>query len=91
MPVRPLTGEYWLMATDDPLLHALARRIKVMVNETGRCLITAPAELAPLKTLGIESLREFAASNGWTAVPRLGFTQIEFFAVHLPRAAAGLV
>jgi hypothetical protein len=80
------------MATDDdPLLHALARRIKIAVNETGRCLITAPAELAPLKALRLETLRDFAASHGWTAVPRLGFTQIEFFAVHLPRAAAGLV
>jgi hypothetical protein len=78
------------MAPDDPLLHALARRIKIMVNETGRCLITAPAELAPLKALGLDRLREFAAGHGWTAVPRLGFTQIEFFAVHLPRVAAGL-
>jgi hypothetical protein len=79
------------MATDDPLLHALARRIKIAVNETGRCLITAPAELAPLKALRFEALCDFAASHGWTAVPRLGFTQIEFFAVHLPRAAAGLI
>jgi hypothetical protein len=79
------------MATDDPLLHALARRIKIMVNETGRCLITAPAELTPLRALGLDRLREFAASHGWTVVPRLGFTQIEFFAVHLPRVAAGLV
>ena len=78
------------MSIDDPLLHALARRIQVTVNETGRCLITAPVELAPLKALGIAGLREFAASNGWTAVPRLGFTQIEFFAVHLPRVATGL-
>jgi len=79
------------MATDDPLLHSLARRIQVTVNETGRCLITAPAELLPLKALGIDRLRRFAADYGWTAVPRLGFSQIEFFAVHLPRAAAGLV
>jgi hypothetical protein len=79
------------MATDDLLLHALARRITVTVNETGRCLITAPAELGPLKALGMEGLRGFAASHAWTVVPRLGFTQIEFFAVHLPRVAAGLV
>ena len=51
------------MATDDPLLHALARRIKITVNETGRCLITAPAELAPLKALGLDALRHFAASH----------------------------
>ena len=79
------------MANDDPLLHALARRIAVTVAETGRCLVTVPAELAPLKALGLDRLRQFAASHGWTAVPRLGFAQIEFFAVHLPRAAAGLV
>jgi hypothetical protein len=79
------------MATDDPLLHALARRTQLTITETGRCLITVPAELAPLKALGPEGLRKFAASHGWTAVPRLGFTQIEFFAVHLPRVAAGLV
>lgn len=79
------------MATDDPLLHAMARRIQVTVNETGRCLITAPAELSPLKALGLDALREFAARHGWTAVPRLGFTQIEFFAVHMPRVAAGMV
>jgi hypothetical protein len=79
------------MATEDPLLRALAGRIKATVAETGRCLLTLPAELAPLKALGMDGLREFAASHGWTPVPRLGFTQIEFFAVHLPRVAAGLV
>jgi hypothetical protein len=76
---------------DDPLMHALARRIDITVNESGRCLITQPSELAPLKALGIDALRIFAANHGWTAVPRLGFTQLEFFPVHLPRAAAGLV
>jgi len=79
------------MANDDPLLHALARRIQVTVTETGRCLVTVPAELAPLKALGLDRLRQFAASHGWTAVPRLGFAQIEFFPVHLPRVAAGVV
>ena len=76
---------------DDSLLHALSGRIRVTVNETGRCLITSPAELAPLKALGLEGLQKFAGRHGWTAVPRLGYTQIEFFAVHLPRAAATLV
>lgn len=79
------------MANDEPLLHALARRIQLTINETGRCLITLPAELAPLKPLGPEGLRQFAESHGWTAVPRLGLTQIEFFAVHLPRVSAALV
>ena len=79
------------MANDDSLFHALARRIQITVNETGRCLITVPAELAPLKGLGAAGLRHFAESHGWTAVPRLGFAQIEFFAVHLPRTVAGLV
>jgi len=79
------------MPTDDPVLHALARRIAISVYETGRCLITQPSELPQLKGLGMEDLRIFAANHGWTAVPRLGFTQVEFFAVHLPRAAAGLV
>lgn len=79
------------MANDDPLLHALARRIQMAVNETGRCLVTVPADLAPLKALGLDRLRQFAARHGWTAVPRLGFAQVEFFAVHLPRVAAGLV
>lgn len=78
------------MAIDDPLFHALSRRIKSTVNETGRCLITSPAELTPLRALSAETLREFAASNGWTVVPRLGFNQVEFFAVHLPRAASDL-
>jgi len=81
-----------LMANyDTPLLHALSRRIQITVAETGRCLVTTPAELAPLKALGDEGLRRFASSHGWTAVPRLGLTQIEFFSVHLPRTAAGLV
>ena len=79
------------MANDNPLLEALAKRIHVAVNETGRCLITSPAELTPLRALGANGLREFAESHGWTAVPRLGFTQIEFFAVHLPRVAADVV
>ena len=86
---RPLNSRG--MAIDDPLLQALAARIQAAVNETGRCLITLPAELSPLKALGMDRLRQFAASHGWTAVPRLGFTQVEFFAVHLPRVAAGLV
>lgn len=78
-------------AMDDPSLEALAHRIQVTVNETGRCLITMAAELAPLRALGAEALQKFAASHAWTAVPRLGFTQVEFFAVHLPRVPAGLV
>jgi hypothetical protein len=78
------------MANDDSLLHAMARRIQATVKETGRCLITSPAELGPLKALGQDGLREFAASHDWTAVPRLGFSQCEFFAVHLPRVASGL-
>jgi len=79
------------MAIDDPLFHELAARIDTAVNTTGRCLITLPAELAPLKAMGMDDLRYFAAGHGWTAVPRLGFTQLEFFAVHLPRAAASLI
>jgi len=76
---------------DEPSLEAFARRIQVTVNETGRCLITMPAELAPLKAMGAEELRGFASGHGWTAVPRLGFSQVEFFAVHLPRVPEGLV
>ena len=78
------------MPSDDPLLGALAQRIQVTVSETGRCLLTLPAELAPLKTLGPDGLGQFAAEHGWTAVPRLGFTQLEFFAVHLARVPASL-
>jgi hypothetical protein len=79
------------MATDDPSLQPLAQRIRITVNESGRCLITLPVELTPLKALGPEGLRRFAAGHGWTVVPRLGLTQIEFFAVHLPRVPATLV
>ena len=75
------------MAHDEPLLHALAQRIKITVHETGRCLMTQPADLAPLQALGTGPLHEFAARHGWTVVPRLGFSQIEFFAVHLPRVS----
>jgi hypothetical protein len=79
------------MADDDPLLHAIARRIQLTINETGRCLITQAADLATLKALGIKGLRDFSAPHGWTVVPRLGFTQIEFFTAHLPPVRAGLV
>jgi hypothetical protein len=79
------------MATDESLLHALGRRIQATVKDTGRCLITAPAELQPLKALGQDGLREFAANHGLTAVPRLGFSQVEFFVVRLPRVPASLV
>ena len=79
-----------LMANENPLLHEMARRIQVTVNETGRCLITVPAELAPLKALVQQELQDFAAAHGWTVVSRLGATQLEFFAVHLPRVPAGL-
>jgi hypothetical protein len=79
------------MATDDPLLHALGRRIQATVKDTGRCLITAPVEIAPLKAMTPDDLRGYAANLGMTVVPRLGFSQVEFFTVHLPRVAAGLV
>jgi len=79
------------MAFDEPILHAIARRIQVTVNETGRCLLTLPADINPLKALRPEDLRQFSASHGWTAVPRLGFTQLEFFTVNLPRVSSGLV
>jgi hypothetical protein len=76
---------------EDSALEALARRIQVIVNETGRCLITTPAELAPLKALGPDGVQGFANRHNWTAVSRLGFTQVEFFAVHLPRVSSTLV
>jgi hypothetical protein len=79
-----------VMPTENPLLHALARRIQVTVTETGRCLLTAPSELAPLKALGEQELQVFAAEHGWTAVPRLGFSQLEFFATHVARVPANL-
>jgi hypothetical protein len=79
------------MPTDDPLLQALAKRIGITVTETGRCLLTQTSELATFKAMAPEKLLAFAADNGWTAVPRLGFTQLEFFRVHLVRARAGLV
>ena len=79
------------MPTETPLLHALARRIQATVNETGRCLLTAPSELAPMRALNAEDLHKFAAEHGWTAVPRLGFSQLEFFATHLPRVREGLI
>ncbi|HEX4084140.1 MAG TPA: hypothetical protein VHY22_04455 [Chthoniobacteraceae bacterium] len=80
------------MATlDEPTLHALARRILITINDAGRCLITQPAELAQLKAMGLDGLRQFAADHGWTVVMRLGGAQIEFFAVHVARARAGLV
>jgi len=91
LPVARPLADNACMATDDSLLHAMARRIQATVHETGRCLITAPAELQPLKALGLDGLREFAASHGLTAVPRLGFTQLEFFAVHLPRVSGSLI
>ena len=69
----------------------MARRIQATVKETGRCLITAPSELEPLKALGTDGLRSFAAAHGLTAVPRLGFSQLEFFAVHLTRVPTSLV
>jgi hypothetical protein len=79
------------MAFDEPTLHALARRIQATIAETGRCLLTLPADLAPFKALRPEDLRQFAASHGWTAVPRLGFAQLEFFTVNLPRVPSSLV
>ena len=79
------------MATDEPLLQALAKRIEITVSETGRCLLTQPAELAPFMAMGMGKLQAFAAEHGWTAVPRLGFAQLEFFRVHLARVPAGLV
>jgi hypothetical protein len=60
-------------------LEGLSRRIAKSIHEAGRCLIVQPAEIALLKSIGDEQLRQFAAQNGWIVVHHLGGEQIEFF------------
>ena len=68
-----------MAAHDEQFLHALAQRIKVAVQETGRCLMTQPADLAPLRALGAKALHDFAAAmagprfRAW-ASPKLSFS-----------------
>ncbi|GEM_PF-5308557 len=58
---------------------ALVHKIAAAVNETGRCNVTLPAELAVLHQLGDAGIHEFAGRHGWTAIIHLGGEPIEFF------------
>jgi len=58
-------------------LESLAVRIRVGILRQGRYLVTAPAEMAQLGSLG--DALHFAKRNGWMLVCHLGGQFYEFF------------
>jgi len=64
---------------NDPRLIALAAKIASRLAVKSETIIIHPAELAALRSLTDNELREFAAERGWRIVRRLGGRQIEFY------------
>ena len=65
------------------LLEALAHKIQIAINESGRCMLTLPAEVAVLNDeLGDENaLHDWANRHSWTVVRHIGRDMIEFFRI----------
>ena len=64
---------------NDPRLIALAAKIASRLAVKSETIIIHPAELAALRSLTDNELREFAAERGWRIVRRLRGRQIEFY------------
>ena len=60
-------------------LPALTAKIGRTLAIKPEIFITHPAELAVLKSMTDDELRQFAAEHGWHSVRRIGGRQIEFY------------
>ena len=60
-------------------LEAVRTKITATLATKPECFITHPSELAALKVLAADELKDFAEKNGWRTVRRVGGRQIEFY------------
>jgi hypothetical protein len=62
-----------------PDLPALAEKITKVLSRVAEYVVTQPAELRVLREMSDAEVSEFAKSNGWRVIRRLGGRQIEFY------------
>ena len=60
-------------------LPALAAKIAKVLSCGSEYLVTQPPELRILREMSEAEVREFAKSQGWRVIRRLGGRQIEFY------------
>ena len=63
---------------DDRLLAVIAK-IERMLAVKPEYFVTHPSELAVVRALSSEDLRDMARQHGWRVVRRVGGRQIEFY------------
>jgi len=62
-----------------PDLPGLAEKITKVLSRVAEYVVTQPAELRVLREMSDAEVSEFAKSNGWRVIRRLGGRQIEFY------------
>ncbi|MFL6521157.1 MAG: hypothetical protein ACJ8NS_13120 [Chthoniobacterales bacterium] len=60
-------------------LPAVIAKIERMLAVKPEYFVTHPSELAVVRALSTEDLREMARQHGWRVVRRVGGRQIEFY------------
>jgi hypothetical protein len=60
-------------------LAAIQAKIARVLAVKPQYFVTHPAELSVLKSMSDDERREFAQTNGWRSVRRVGGHQIEFY------------
>ncbi len=60
-------------------LQAMRTKVSGVLSVKPQCFITHPSELHTFGALSPVELREFAESNGWRVIRRVGGRQIEFY------------
>jgi len=63
----------------DDRLPAVIAKIAQMLAVKPEYFVTHPSELAVVRALSSEELRDMAQQHGWRVVRRLGGRQIEFY------------
>ena len=63
----------------NPQLPAVIAKIERMLAVKPEYFVTHPSELAVVRALSSEDLREMARQHGWRVVRRVGGRQIEFY------------
>lgn len=63
----------------DDQLPAVVAKIAQILAVKPEYFVTHPSELAVVRALSSEELRDMARQNGWRVVRRVGGRQIEFY------------
>jgi len=63
----------------NPQLPAVIAKIERMLAVKPEYFVSHPSELAVVRALSSEDLREMARQHGWRVVRRVGGRQIEFY------------